>query len=265
MANLASTYKDHGQWKEAEELEVQVLKIRESVLGLEHPDTLHIMANLACTYAYQGKLIEAEELEVQVLEIRKRVLGPEHPDTLHSVANLASTYRDQGQLKEAEGLEVQTLEVRKRVLGQEHPDTLHSMNNLAHVWHSQQKVHDALALMEHCLESRNRVLGPSHPYSISSSRFLRYWKEEANSPTDRDPQDPGQAEYLQLARDIHEGNIPAVGITQPSDEDKKCTALHLSCARSATPINRFLESHPLLIASRSGSPELRGHDLQDVD
>ena len=92
MANLASTYRNQGRWKEAEELEVQVMETRKRVLGLEHPDTLTSMANLASTYRNQGRWKEAEELFVQVMETRKRVLGLEHPDTLTSMANLAFTF-----------------------------------------------------------------------------------------------------------------------------------------------------------------------------
>jgi Tetratricopeptide repeat len=50
MANLASTYRDQGQWKEAEGLEVQVMETKKRVLGAEHPDTLTSMAHLASTY-----------------------------------------------------------------------------------------------------------------------------------------------------------------------------------------------------------------------
>jgi Tetratricopeptide repeat len=37
MANLALTYRNQGQWKEAEGLEVQVMKMNLRVLGAEHP------------------------------------------------------------------------------------------------------------------------------------------------------------------------------------------------------------------------------------
>jgi hypothetical protein len=49
MANLASTYSNQGRWKEAEELEVQVMETRKRVLGEEHPSTLTSMNNLAFT------------------------------------------------------------------------------------------------------------------------------------------------------------------------------------------------------------------------
>ena len=74
MANLASTFWNQGRWKEAEELEVQVMKTRNRELGQEHPDTLTSMANLASTYRNQGRWKEAEELFVQVMEAFKRVL-----------------------------------------------------------------------------------------------------------------------------------------------------------------------------------------------
>src|SRR5947209_3483605 len=77
MANLTSTYRNQGRWKEAEELEVQVMETRKRVLGQEHPSTLTSMANLASTYMNQGRWKEAEELDVQVMETRKRVLGAE--------------------------------------------------------------------------------------------------------------------------------------------------------------------------------------------
>ena len=64
MANLASTFWNQGRWKEAEELDVQVMETRKRVLGLEHPSTLTSMANLASTFWNQGRWKEAEELEV---------------------------------------------------------------------------------------------------------------------------------------------------------------------------------------------------------
>jgi hypothetical protein len=39
-----------GQYKEAEELFVEVMETRKRVLSDEHPDTLSSMANLASTY-----------------------------------------------------------------------------------------------------------------------------------------------------------------------------------------------------------------------
>jgi hypothetical protein len=40
MANLASTYRNQGRWKEAEDLFAQVMETSSRMLGDEHPDTL---------------------------------------------------------------------------------------------------------------------------------------------------------------------------------------------------------------------------------
>jgi len=50
MANLALTYRKQGRWKEAEELNMQVMETSIRVLGEEHPSTLTSMANLALIF-----------------------------------------------------------------------------------------------------------------------------------------------------------------------------------------------------------------------
>jgi hypothetical protein len=51
IGNLASTYRKQGRWREAKELEVQVMETTKRVLGEENPDTLTSIANLAAMYS----------------------------------------------------------------------------------------------------------------------------------------------------------------------------------------------------------------------
>ena len=88
MANLASTYRNQGRWKEAEELEVQVMETRKRVLGAEHPDTLTSMNNLAFTWKGHGRDAEAIKLMEKCVQLRTLVLGADHPHTLSSSAAL---------------------------------------------------------------------------------------------------------------------------------------------------------------------------------
>lgn len=76
---LAIAYRLDGRWKEAEQLEVQVMETRKTKLGDDHSSTLTSMANLASTYLKQGRWEEAEQLEVQVMEMSKTKLGDDHP------------------------------------------------------------------------------------------------------------------------------------------------------------------------------------------
>jgi hypothetical protein len=88
MANLASTYRNQGRWKEAEELEVQVMETRKTVLGAEHPSTLTSMNNLARTWKDQGKSDEAMKLMDECVQLRMRILGVGHPATRSSSETL---------------------------------------------------------------------------------------------------------------------------------------------------------------------------------
>jgi len=75
---------DHvrGAYGSAENLLRRECKLRRTILGSEHPNTLTSMNNLAETFRAQGDMEGARKIQEQVLEIRRRVLGAEHPDTL---------------------------------------------------------------------------------------------------------------------------------------------------------------------------------------
>ncbi|KAI8272666.1 hypothetical protein K4K60_012078 [Colletotrichum sp. SAR11_57] len=75
MANLASTYRNQGRWKEAEELEVRVMETSLRVLGEEHPDTLMSMYNLADTWKSQNHWKDAIQLLQDCVRLRGNVLG----------------------------------------------------------------------------------------------------------------------------------------------------------------------------------------------
>ena len=88
MGNLASTVWNQGRWKEAEELDVQVMDTRKRMLGLEHPDTLASMANLAFTFWSLDLKNEAIELMSEVIEYRQKNISSDHPDTIQSIFTL---------------------------------------------------------------------------------------------------------------------------------------------------------------------------------
>jgi hypothetical protein len=129
LKSAMALYND-GRWKEAEELEVQVMETSSRVLGDEHLSTLTIIANLASTYRDQGLWKEAEKLFVQVMETRKRVLGDKHPDTLKSMNNLAFTLKGQGLTNKAILLIEDCCRLRAVALGSQHPFTISSRKAL---------------------------------------------------------------------------------------------------------------------------------------
>jgi len=69
LGNLASVNRNQGRWKDAEELEVQVMETRVKLLGQDHPDTLSSMSSLASTLFHQDQWVEAEKLLLRVVEM----------------------------------------------------------------------------------------------------------------------------------------------------------------------------------------------------
>ncbi|KAH8806701.1 hypothetical protein DL96DRAFT_611436 [Flagelloscypha sp. PMI_526] len=172
MSNLAMTYSDLGQHKDALKLKEQVLAVEKRILGEEHPSTLISMSNLARTYSDLGQLKDALKLEEQILRLRTRILGEEHPSTLTSMNNLAVTYYNLGQHKDALKLKEQVLALRIRILGEEHPSTLTTMNNLASTYSDLGQHKDALKLEEQILSVKTRILGEEHPSTLTSMNNL---------------------------------------------------------------------------------------------
>src|ERR1035441_8564038 len=172
LNNLAQLLENVGRYAEVEPLFGEALRIRERVLGGEHPDTLTSVNNLAYLHASQGRYGDAEPLCQRALAARERVLGREHPDTLNSVNNLAGLYARQGRYGEAEPLYQRALAGRERVLGGEHPSTLNSVNNLAGLYASQGRYGEAEPLYQRALAAGERVLGGEHPDTLTSVNNL---------------------------------------------------------------------------------------------
>ncbi|RYP62421.1 hypothetical protein DL769_007310 [Monosporascus sp. CRB-8-3] len=161
-----------GKYQEAEYMHRQALKLRKTVLGEKHPDTLASMNNLAAVLRREAKYEMAEQIHRQTLELRKTVLGEKHPETLDSMNNLALVFGDQGNYEEAGQMLRQTVELRELALGTKHPDTLWSMNNLANVRNSEGKYEEAEQMHRQTLELKEKALGGDHPDTLASMNNL---------------------------------------------------------------------------------------------
>ena len=122
MDNLAIQWGGAGRQAEAIQLTEQVVKLRKSKLGDDHPDTLTSMHNLAVQYSEVGRRAEALQLTELVLELFKNKLGNNHPKTLASMHNLAIDYSETGRETEALLLTEQLSTIRKNKLARDHQD-----------------------------------------------------------------------------------------------------------------------------------------------
>jgi len=171
MNVMGKVYDNLGLYPRAEPLLQRSLKIRRSMLGPEHPDTLKSMENVAWVLKEEGHLTDAEKMEKDTLETRKLVLGRDNAETLGSMNDLADTLYEEGRYDEAGKLYQQTIEIQLRVLGPEDLHTVTTMGNLATTLHQQGRYSEAESWERKTLDIQSRILGPEHPntlWSISS-------------------------------------------------------------------------------------------------
>ena len=72
------------------------LKIREEVLGKDHPDTATTYNNIAGVYYNQDKYDEALKLYLKSYNILFKKLGPDHPHTIDGINNARTAYNASG-------------------------------------------------------------------------------------------------------------------------------------------------------------------------
>jgi serine/threonine protein kinase/lipopolysaccharide biosynthesis regulator YciM len=150
----------------------ETLKLNQSALGPDHPETLTTMNNLAEFYLSIAKSEKAIQLLEETLKGRKAKLGPNHRDTLRTMRDLSMAYLADGKSDLASRLIEETLELAKAKLGLEHPDTLEILNTLARVHLDLGKLDQALPLIEETLELMKTRLGPDHPSTLYASSSL---------------------------------------------------------------------------------------------
>jgi tetratricopeptide (TPR) repeat protein len=168
----AYRYKALGTYELAQPLYELALRVREEMLGSEHPATLISLNNLADLLQARGERPAAQLLYERVLRANEKLLGPDHPDTATSLNNLAVVFRAEGDLVKAGTLFERALRVRERVLRPEHPLIASSLNNVALLLQDQGDFAGARALYERALAIREKALGPDHPDTAQSLNNL---------------------------------------------------------------------------------------------
>ena len=89
MARLATYLGSSGSYTTARDLQRRILDARETVLGLQHPDTLAARHELGRWIGEAGGLAAARDLFAGLLPVCEQVLGPQHPGTLATRHELA--------------------------------------------------------------------------------------------------------------------------------------------------------------------------------
>jgi tetratricopeptide (TPR) repeat protein len=157
-------YEEQALWGSALEGFEEALKVRELVLGAEHPDTLTVVHSLGWAFHSMSKKQTAEELTRRALVARQAALGKQHPDTLNTLNNLAFMIDDEDMAKEA-------LDGRRQSLG-EHAETAESLHNVSIILLNKGKIDEALQLNTEALALMEKLYGQEHPTTLTAL-FIR--------------------------------------------------------------------------------------------
>lgn len=93
---MVSPESQQGRYNEAEPLFTRALRIRETKLGPDHPDTAISLGKLAGLFKDQGRYNEAEPLLRRAWEVVRNVLGHHHPSSVQVLKNYLFVLRING-------------------------------------------------------------------------------------------------------------------------------------------------------------------------
>ncbi len=107
LNNLASVYLIQKQYKGAESLFKEALKLHQDIFGKKTPEVALSLNNLGGIYQEQKQHREATYFLKRALNINKEMLGIKHSLTATTLNNLGGSYRDMGEFKKAKPLHPQ--------------------------------------------------------------------------------------------------------------------------------------------------------------
>jgi serine/threonine protein kinase/tetratricopeptide (TPR) repeat protein len=99
------------------------LRLKEQILGAEHPDVAISLGNMAYVLSKMGRIEEALTYSERSLAVDEKMLGIDHPETARQLENRAELLNTAGRFAEADGLGRRALAIWQREMGAENPET----------------------------------------------------------------------------------------------------------------------------------------------
>lgn len=162
----------HTQFRDALDLDLDLLPKFELVFGPDHERTLNVRNNIAVDYRQLGRFREALVIDQRTLEDRRRILGPNNPVTLHSYDAIARDLRGLGLYQESLDTARKTAGAFEVAGGRENPYWLQAREGFATALRKAGHHWDALQESEHVLQRCRDYLGVDHMYTLRAATNL---------------------------------------------------------------------------------------------
>lgn len=122
-----------GRYKEAEALNLRVLRMNQEIFGDRHPRVAEVLVNLGAIQQDLGNYAEAERFHRQALEITRNFYGEKHYRTAAGFTLLARALVFQKRYDDAVPLLQSAVAVQEQVFGPVHPRVASAINELGTV------------------------------------------------------------------------------------------------------------------------------------
>ncbi len=160
--NTGLVFHNKGKYDRALAHLEQALKIREKVLGAEHPGVANSHNSIGIVFDQKGDYNRALAHLEKAQKIREIALGPAHPDVAISHNNIGIVFYEKGEYQRALLHHQQAMQIWEKALGPEHPDVAVSYNNMGMVLGHMGEYDRALQHNEKALEIWEKALGSEH-------------------------------------------------------------------------------------------------------
>jgi tetratricopeptide (TPR) repeat protein/predicted Ser/Thr protein kinase len=152
-----------GHYEEAKVHYAESLRMRQEVVGLEHPAVAMSWIGVGSNALDLGDHAEARRALGIALQLREQAFGPDHPLVAEVLNNLGNVMQSTGDYEEAEAMFRRALALKEAALGPDHPDLAAPLNNLGYLYAMQSDYDAAEVAMERALALREAAIGADNP------------------------------------------------------------------------------------------------------
>jgi len=146
------------------------VRLKEQILGEEHPDVAISLGNVAYELSRMNRLDEALRISERALAIEEKMLGLDHPETGRQLENRAELLNLAGRFGEADGLGRRALVIWQREMGADAPEVATALTSIGRSSLGLGNAREASASLERAYAIRQHV--DPEPSRLAETAFL---------------------------------------------------------------------------------------------
>ncbi len=168
--NLGTLYEKEGRYAEALDMDLESLRIKQTVLGPDHFDVAISEGNVALALFHLGRTEEAILRGEHAIRVLTAALGPDHPKLGLHLLNVAEFRNAHGDFALARPLGERSLAILEREVDPDHPLLAHPLTAIGRSYVGEGQPGAAIPILERAL--RIRESRDPDPGLLGESRFL---------------------------------------------------------------------------------------------